>query len=206
MIEIINCDQGSPRWRSARLGTPTASEFKSILAKGEGKTRRSYLLRLAGEILTGEPADTYESPDMIRGREMEDEARTFYSFMHDTELTRVGFILNGNAGCSPDSLIGDRGMLEIKTNKPAVLIEILLKGEFPSEHRAQCQGALWIAEREWIDIGCYWPKLPLFVKRAYRDEDYIRALSDAVDRFNDELAETVERIRRYGAGPERQAA
>ena len=70
----------------------------------------------------------------------------------------------------------------------------------------QCQGALWIAEREWIDIGCYWPKLPLFVKRAYRDEDYIRTLADAVDRFNDELGETVERIRRYGAGPERQAA
>jgi hypothetical protein len=89
-------------------------------------------------------------------------------------------------------------MLEIKTKLPHLMIECILKDEFPAEHKAQCQGALWVAEREWIDIAVYWPKMPLFVKRATRDEDYIKKLSDAVDAFNDELDAVVERIRLYG--------
>ena len=71
------------------------------------------------------------------------------------------------------------------------LLSFFLKDEFPSDHKAQCQGGLWIAERDWIDIGVYWPKLPFFEKRAYRDEPYIKKLTDAVDKFNDELAALV---------------
>lgn len=197
-------EQNTEAWRLLRCGLPTASEFHSILAKGEGKTRRAYLLRLAGELLTGVPAEAYENADMLRGREMEPEAREHYSFVHDAELTRVGFIKNGPKGCSPDALIGSAGILEIKTKKPAILIDCILKDEFPAEHKAQCQGALWIAEREWIDLVCYWPGLPLFVKRATRDDGYIATLAGAVNAFNAELAETVERIRQYGS--ERAAA
>ena len=61
-------------------------------------------------------------------------------------------------------------MMEVKTKLPHLALECLLRGEFPTEHKAQCQGALWVAEREWIDLVAYWPKLPLFVARAYRDE------------------------------------
>lgn len=192
-------EQGTEAWRTIRLGLPTASEFHSILAKGEGKTRRSYLMRLAGEILTGEPAETYESADMIRGREMEQEARDLYAFMTDSTPETVGFIKNGDKGCSPDALVGNDGLLEIKTKKPALLVDCILKDTFPAEHKAQCQGALWVAEREWIDIAIYWPRLPLFVKRAYRDEAYIKTLAEAVKAFNDELAATVEQVERFGA-------
>lgn len=203
-MQIFNCEQGSEEWFRARAGMPTASEFATVMASGrdgsESKTRRTYMLKLAGEILTGEPSESYSNAHMERGKVMEEEARDWYAFSRDIEPERVGFIVNGPKGCSPDSLLGTNGMLEIKTALPHILIEKLLKGEFSPEHKAQCQGALWVAQREWIDLVTYWPRLPPLVVRAQRDELYIAALSKAVDEFNAELNEVVERVRRYGGG------
>jgi hypothetical protein len=191
-------EQGTEAWHKIRLGLPTASMFSAILAKGEGKTRRSYMLKLAGERLTGEPTESYSNPYMERGKVMEDEARDLFAFQTGAQLTQVGFITNGEKGCSPDSLIGDNGMLEIKTKRSDLLIDVILKDELPSEHTAQCQGALWVAEREWLDFVAYWPNLPLFVKRVARNESYIQKLATEVDRFNEELQQVVEQIRRRG--------
>jgi hypothetical protein len=205
MMQIINCEQGSEEWFRARAGMPTASEFATVMAKGEGKTRRTYLLKLAGEIITGEPMERYSNDYMERGHLMEVEARDFYAFINDVEPVQIGFIVNGRKGCSPDALIGADGMLELKTKAPHLLAECILRDSFPPEHRAQCQGALWVAEREWIDLSCYWPRMPTFVKRAYRDEAYIAEIAAAVDQFNDELAAMVERIRSYGTSTEKAA-
>jgi len=199
-VQIIDCQQGEPAWFQARLGIPTASEFSTVMAKGEGKTRKKYMLELAGEILTGEPRETYTNQHMERGKIMEDEARDLYAFLKNCEPQRVGFIRNGNAGCSPDSLIGDAGGLEIKTALAHIQIDRLMKNELPPEHKAQVQGSIWIAEREWWDFSSYCnPKLPLFVKFVQRDNGYIANLKGEVDRFNDELQAVVERIRNYGA-------
>ena len=202
MMEIITCDQNSPDWNDARRGIATASQFKTVLASGKGGgesiTRRKYLYTLAGEIITGEPAEGYQNGHMMRGHEMEDRARSYYQFMTDHKPEQVGFIRNGRKGASPDSLIGDAGILEIKTAIPSVLIELLMKDQFPPEHKAQTQGQLWVSEREWIDLCVFWPNVPGLIKRAYRDEAYIQKLSDAVDQFNDELDAIVERIRCYG--------
>lgn len=204
-MQIINCEQGTEEWFRARAGMPTASEFATVMASGRGggdsKTRRTYMLKLAGEILTGEPSESYSNAHMERGKIMEEEARRWYAFSRDVEPERVGFIVNGPKGCSPDSLLGPAGMLEIKTAVPYILIEKLLKGEFSPEHKAQCQGALWVAEREWIDLVTYWPRLPPLVVRAQRDEVYIAGLARAVDQFNEELAEMVAEVRRIGEGP-----
>lgn len=189
--------QGSAEWRAARAGLPTASEFSSLLAKGEGKTRRSYLMRLAGEKITGEPAETFESAEMVRGRAMEAQAMAMYSFERDAECEKVGFIRNGRAGASPDALVGSSGLLEIKTKKPSLLIECILRDEFPPEHKAQVQGQLWISERSWCDIAVFWPGMPLFVRRAYRDEAYIADLARAVSIFNAEVDMVVDKIRAY---------
>lgn len=201
-VQIIECEQGTPEWYACRLGLVTSSMFKTVLASGKGGseslTRATYMRKLAGEIITGEPMDNYVSADMARGTIMEDEARSYYAFSTGAEMQRVGFIRNGSKGCSPDSLIDTQGMFETKSNAPHVLIELILKNDFPPAHKAQCQGGLWVAERDWIDICCYWPKMPALIKRAYRDESYIAELSREVDRFNEELAETVERVRRYG--------
>lgn len=202
MLEIFDCEQGSEEWFAARLGIPTASEFASILSPGrrkaESKTRLTYLLKLAGEIITQDRMAAATSRSLERGKALEPEARDFYAFTTDAELTSVGFIRNGRKGCSPDSLVGADGLLEIKTADPHVMAGIILADEFPEEHKAQCQGNIWIAERDWIDLCVYCPKMPRFVKRAARDEAYIKTLSDAVERFNDELDATVVRLRRYG--------
>lgn len=199
---IIECEQGTEPWLRARMGIPTASEFSSVLAAAKDgkdrKTRNKYMRKLAGELITGEPMESYQNAHMERGKVMEDEARDFYAFTTDEPILRIGFVVNGNKGCSPDSFIGSTGMLEIKTAIPDILIEKILADDFPPEHRAQCQGNLMVAEREWLDIGIYWPKMPMFVKRAYRDESYIRNMSVEIDQFNAELHELVEKIRRYG--------
>jgi hypothetical protein len=201
-MDILTCEQGSEEWIQARLGIPTASEFHTIMAKGrdggDSKTRRTYMLKLVGEVLTGEPMDSYSNGHMERGKELEPDARNLYAFMRDCEPQVVGFIRNGQKGCSPDSLVADDGMVEIKTKLPHLQVDCLLANRVPPEHKAQCQGALWVAEREWIDFVSYWPTLPLFVTREYRDEEYIAKLAAAVDAFNAELAEMVERVRAYG--------
>ena len=207
MIQIIDCEQGTPEWFAARAGIPTASEFHTVLAVGpkggKSATRVAYLNKLAGEILTGEPMPSYSNDDMERGKIMEAEARDLYAFMHDVEPLRVGFIRNGSKGASPDSLIDEKGGLEIKSAAAHIQIARILADELPSEHKAQVMGSMWVAEREWWDFCSYCPKLPLFVKRVYRDEDYIAKLAREVDLFNTELQQTVDYIRRYG---QREAA
>ena len=204
MREFIICEQGTEEWRRARLGIPTASNFATILAKGrngtESLTRRKYLLQLAGELITGEPMESYSNPYMDRGRVMEEEARNCYAFLTDSDPELVGFIRNGSKGCSPDALIGSNRLLEIKMAAPHVLIDLILKDEFPTEHKPQTQGQLWVCEREEVDLICYFSGMPPLLKRAYRDEAYIRQLASAVDQFNEELAEVVGKIKAYGFG------
>jgi hypothetical protein len=198
-VEIFDVEQGSPDWYRCRLGIPTASEFKAVLAKGEGKTRKTYMMKLIGERFTGEPADSYTNGHMERGKAMEDDARRLYCFAHDAEVVRVGFIRNGDVGCSPDGLIGANGITEIKTKLPHLQVEAIFAGKLPPEHKPQVQGELWVAEREWVDFVSYWPKLPLFVTRVFRDEDYIKALAAEVRAFNEEMDALCERLQRQGA-------
>ena len=155
-LEIIDCEQRSEEWFRARMGLVTMSEAGTVLASGRGggesKTRRTYMLKLAGEIITGEPQENYTNANLERGVLMEDEARNKYAFLTKAPLSRIGFIRNGQKGCSPDSLIGNDGMLEIKTSFPHLLADLILKDSFPPEHKPQCQGQLWVCEREWVDI------------------------------------------------------
>lgn len=213
-LEIIDCEQNSPEWRLARMGIPTASSFDDILtpakSKGEQKTRRTYMLKLAGEILTGEPMEHVVTAAMERGHAMEGEARDLYAFRCGGAMSKVGLLRRGRVGCSPDSLIGDDGGIEIKTKAPHLLIDLFQKDEFPEEHKAQVQGALWITGRAWWDLAIYWPGLPLFVKRATRDEVFIQNLANEVERFNSDLdvivADMRRRIEQEGQGIEFAAA
>jgi hypothetical protein len=201
-IQTFNCEQNSPEWHEARRGIVTASQFATVLAKskdgGVSLTRKTYMLKVAGEIITGEPAENYSNEYMERGHAMEDEARDLYAFQTGATLQRVGFVRNGRAGCSPDSLIGEDGGLEIKTKAPHLLIELILKNEFPPEHKAQVQGTLWITGRQWWDLWVYYRNMPPFKIRVQRDEPYIQTLATAVDRFNAELDAVVAKIRARG--------
>ena len=198
-LQIFDCEQGSPEWFECRRGIPTASRFKDVLAKGQGLTRRKYLYTLAGEALTGEPAESFSNEHMERGHAMEDEARQQYAFQRDVEPERVGFMRRGDVGCSPDSLIGADGLLEIKTKLPHLHLEALESDRLPPEHVAQVQGQLWISGRQWCDFVSYWPKLPLFWIRVPRDDSYIATLAVEVEAFNAELAAIVRKYQREAA-------
>lgn len=196
--------QGTPEWLEIRCGIPTSSEFYKVLAKAgpRGGTshkeyvgRTKYLHRLAGEVITGEPEATYQNFHMERGKVNEAEARDLYAFRMDVEPVQVGFIRNGNSGCSPDSLIGDDGLLEIKDAIPSVQIARLVAGTLPPEHKAQCQGQLMVSGRTWVDFMSHSRGLPPLIIRVERDEEYIAELREAVDRFVAERDKLVEWLR-----------
>jgi hypothetical protein len=91
-------------------------------------------------------------------------------------------------------LVGNDGIIEIKTKLPHLQLDYLLTDKEPKEHIKQIQGCLWIAEREWCDFISYWPGLPLFIKRVNRDEDMINDIAKAVEKFNKELNEIIEKV------------
>lgn len=200
--EIFNFEQGAPEWHEIRRGLPTASMF-DVIVKQDGTARKSqqrttYMNELAGEIITETPAPSFTSKATEDGHEREPEARDLYTFITGNPVEQVGFVRNGGIGYSPDGLIGDSGALEIKLKAPKFSVGLIASDEFPADHKAQCQGGLLVSEREWIDIAVFWPGLPLFHKRAYRDEKYLSNLKASLDEFNEELAEVVEKVRAYG--------
>lgn len=192
-LVIFDCAQNSPEWHECRRGIVTASRFADVLAKGQGITRRKYLYTLAGEILTGDVQPSYTNDAMERGHEMEADAVGLYAFERDVEPMTCGFMRRGRAGCSPDRLVGENGLLEVKSKLPHLQLEVLERDDVPPEHKAQIQGQLWVSGRAWCDFVSYWPRLPLFVKRVYRDEKYIETLAQAVADFVGELDALVKK-------------
>lgn len=197
---ITEVEQGSPEWLALRLGIVTCSELECLLVNGKGEAgfgtgAFTYMNTLIGERITGEAADPFMgNRHTERGHELEGVARTLYEQREEVETKQVAIILNHGAGYSPDSLVGAKGLTEIKTKLPKFQVEVILSGEIPKEHVAQCQGGLWISEREWIDFVCYWPGMPLFIKRAYRDEAMIRKLSERVSTFYEILDDRMNRV------------
>ena len=199
MIEIFDAvDQGSSEWKELRRGLPTASNFKAIIAKSpERKMRMTYMRRLAAELITGKVLDSYTNSHIERGKAGEDEPRAAYEFLTGYDLRRVGFIRNGRLGASPDALVGEDGGLEIKTQQPDLLIETIEADTFPSEHYAQCQGNLLASGRQWWDLVIFWPGMPIFRRRTFRDIGYLAMLKREIDIFNRDVDALVARITAY---------
>lgn len=197
--EIIACEQGTPEWFEARLGMPTASRFKDVMARGDLKMRSKYLRQLAGEIMTGEPMETYTNPKMERGREQEHDLRLRYASEYEVDVAQIGFMKMNpqlcRTGCSPDGLIGDDGMIEIKSAEPHVLIEYL-QGKSLYDHMHQVMGQLWISGRKWCDLVIGYPKMPLCVTRVERIDTSIAGLAGEIKAFNRDLDELVTVLRR----------
>lgn len=201
MIEIFNFEQGDLEWRKIRSGIPTASNFQKIQAKGEGKTRTAYMLDLVGARITGEVPDGFSNEHTERGHEWEPEVRSLYSLMHDVEPRQVGFVRNtgicplGPIGASPDSLIGDKGGLEIKTRLPRLQIELLLANKMPPTHMAQVQGEIAVGDLDWIDFVSYSRGMPVFTSRINRDGNYIVNMMREINQFYEEMLELEHKLR-----------
>ena len=200
-LEIIECEQGSPEWYAARMKIPTASEFKTIIGvKKDAKdkvTRQTYMYKLAGEIINNEPMESYSNSHMEDGKEQEDDIRGVYCMLQNVDVRRVGFLRSGRKGASPDGLVGDNGMVEIKRQLPHILLATIFAGQVPPAFVAQLQGNLWIAEREWIDLCVGFKAMKPFITRVYRDEAYIEMLSVAVGDFLFELDAVVAKYEAY---------
>ena len=191
--------QGSESWLKARSGIITCSCLNDVMAKGEGKTRRTYMLKLIGEVLTGEPSEGFSNKHTERGHEHEPWAADAYELRELVQIDRVGLILNHGIGYSPDGLVELDGLVEIKSKMPHILLEAIFSDKMPSEHVKQCQGGLWVSERDWVDFVAFWPKMPLFVKRVYRDEKLIETMRQEVARFYDEMNELINKLSQQAA-------
>jgi hypothetical protein len=201
-LEIFDVEQNTQEWAILRCGIPTASCFAKVLAqprKGsdESKTRKDYMNQLADEAIYHDPVESYTNANMERGHLLEAEARDIYQLENAVLAHPVGFVRNHTvrAGCSPDSLIGTEGLLEIKTSFPRLWVQHVVHGTYPPEHTPQVQGALWVTGRQWCDLMLYWPKRRPHVVRIERDDAYIYALADAVWKFNVELDDLVRAMR-----------
>lgn len=196
-MRIVECLQGSNEWLGARCGIPSASNFDLIVTiKGEpSKQRTKYLYRLAGEVITGIPEESYQNGAMQRGIELEAEARDLYRLIAENEVTEVGFCLAEGYGASPDGLVGDKGLLEIKCPSMAVHIGYLLEGVLPLDYFQQVQGQLLVTSREWCDFVSYYPGLKPLIVRVTRDEAFLKLLEAELKKFVKELKEVVNKIK-----------
>ena len=198
---IVSCEQGSDEWHAARAGFATASEFSSVLAKGQGITRTKYLRKLVCERLIGKAIDSgYKSADMLRGQEQEQFARAAYEIKTGNSVEKIGFLRHDQiaAGCSPDGWVGKDGGVEIKSVIGTVQIETILSGQYPSEHRAQIQGCMWLCERAHWDFVSFCDDMPdnlqTYIFRVERDETYILKMQAEVTVFLREVDALVTKL------------
>mgnify|MGYP000022285087 CR=1 FL=1 len=200
-------EQGTDAWRQQRCGLATASRFADVMATvksgGEAADRRNYRAQLLCERLTGKPAETFTNRAMLVGTEREPDARALYQVRTRRLVDEAGFVLieGLRAGASPDGLIGDDGLIEIKCPNPATHIDYLRlpDGECPRAYFWQVQGQMLATGRQWCDFVSFDPRLPvdmqMFIRRVHRDADLIADLEAEVEAFLRELDDKVTRLR-----------
>jgi putative phage-type endonuclease len=205
MDEII---QGSPEWHAARLGRVTASRVADVIAKtksGASASRGNYLAQLVAERLTGTAAESFTNAAMQWGTDQEARAREAYAFFTGSTVSEIGFAPHPTiaiAGASPDGLVDENGLVEIKCPNTATHIETLLGSAIPAKYEAQMLWQMACTGRAWCDFVSFDPRMPadmqLFIKRMPRDEERISKLENEVQDFLNEVGATVhDLIRTY---------
>lgn len=204
--------QGSPEWFAARLGRVTASRIADVIAKtksGWGASRANYMAELVAERLTGTVAPSYTNAAMQWGTETEPLARAAYEFRQDKTVAEVGFITHPTikmSGASPDGLVGEGGLVEIKCPTTATHIDTLLGQAVPAKYTSQMQWQMACTGGIWCDFVSFDPRLPaamqLFVSRVERDDKQIAELETLVKDFLTEVELRVHDLTQlYGGTP-----
>lgn len=188
-------EQGSPEWFDLRLGRFTASTVKNLLMAHSTAGYQNEIKRAAFEIVTGLRAESFESEWMTRGKEMEQEAREIYQATTFNVVQESGFFTYGDhMGASPDGLIGDDGILEVKCPKYNTMIDYLISGTIPSIYESQIQAQLICTGREWCDFVAYHPGMRTLIVRVGIDVDLRKRILTAVDGAIDKLNEIIKQI------------
>jgi putative phage-type endonuclease len=203
---LVNLEQGSDEWKQARLGHVTASCVADVMAKGKGGqeaiTRKKYKMRLVAERVTGQGQDSFTSSAMEWGVMQEPFARQQYEVSHETFVEKTGFWKHPKydwIGVSPDGLVGDNGLIEIKCPNSTTHLDYLIADQVPTEYYKQMQCQMWVTNREWCDFVSYDPRIrseknKLFVKRLYRSNDFIADMEAEVLQFLNEVQELINNL------------
>lgn len=190
--------QGSVEWLQIRLGKVTASRISDVVAKtktGPAASRANYMAELIAERLTGEPGERFTNAAMQWGTDKEPEARSAYEFYRNASVVEIGFVHHPKieaSGASPDGLVGEDGLVEIKCPNTSTHLDTLLGQMVPAKYINQMQWQMACSGRQWCDFVSYDPRLPesmrLFIKRMPRDDKRIGELETEVAAFLLEIA------------------
>ena len=204
-MRVIDCEQGSPEWHTARAGRVTASRIADIMRKtksGVSAMRATYMGELVAERLSGTVnVQSFKSAAMEWGTETEDQASAYYGFMNDVEPVKVGLVLHPTidmAAASPDRLVGDDGLIEIKCPNSSTHIATLLGKEIDADYLKQIHWQMRCTGRAWCDFVSFDTRLPahmqMFTKRIHADKALADEIEAAVVAFLAEVDDTVARL------------
>lgn len=204
-------EQGTEEWLQARCGIVTASVVGQLITTktlkvAQNDTARGLVTTLVAERITGHVEEIYANHDMQRGTLSEPYAREIYED-HHAPVEEVGFMVRDDwgfrLGFSPDGLVGDDGLIEIKSPRQKTHLNTLLVDQVPINYMAQCQAGLLVSGREWLDFISYNPGMPFYVHRVTPDPKWQEAIVNAVKGFESDAATLIETYaRRIKGRPE----
>ncbi|WP_273754802.1 lambda exonuclease family protein [Bartonella sp. MM73XJBT.G] len=187
-------EQRTAEWFQARLGKVTASNIYNVISKTAKGTPTSkyedYKIKLITERLTGQTSPYYETEDMRWGIENEEDALREYAFIYDTQITQCGFIQHPTiqmAGASPDSLIDEDGLIEIKCPRSTNHMRFIIDNEIKPEYLAQMQFQMACTRRKWCDFISYDPRFT-------RDASHLRMKIKRIHRNDKQIEQEIQRI------------
>jgi len=197
-------EQGTEAWLMERLGMATASRMSDIMATvkvGEAAGRANYRAELVAQRLTGNIAESFTNSAMAHGTEYEPFARAHYEVKFNTVVEEVGFVKHPTiewSGASPDGLVGNDGLVEIKCPNTATHIDYLLRGVVPTKYRPQMLWQMACTGRQWCDFVSFDPRMPdhlkLFVIRYQKDDFMLGTMEVEVRKFLAEVEDTIVKL------------
>lgn len=198
-MKIHNFEQRTDEWYAIRKGKMTASNADTIIANGKGL--ETYIYNLMAEYYSKSEKENYINADMQRGIDLEPEARLEFEFYTGLDVQEVGFVeYNEFIGVSPDGLIGDDGLIEIKCPNDSIYFKLLLNDNIKPEYIAQMQMQMYITDRQYCYFVSYNPNFEksLYIKKINRDEEMIEKLKKGLENGTELIKEIKKNFRKVG--------
>jgi len=197
-------EQRSPEWFAARLGKVTASKVADVIAKtqtGYSTSRANYMAQLVCERMTGMQAESFNNAAMQWGTDQEPLARAAYEAAQDVLVDETGFVIHptiAEAGASPDGLVGNDGLIEIKCPNTSTHIDTLLSEKVPAKYLTQMMWQMACTGRKWCDFVSYDPRMPkglhIFIKRIDYHDSIVKSLESEVKKFLTEMETKIVKL------------
>jgi len=201
---IYNIEQHSEAWHEARCVRVTGTRFKNLVSKETTDSYKDLVTNIACEIITGEAEETYVSPAMQYGIDTEPEARREYETITDVSVTQVGFVIPDEEhkyhswiGISPDGILPDDGILEIKCPLARTHFEYIERGVLPAEYRYQVQGQLFVTGFKYCHFMSYVPGMKPFIIEVLPDTELFELFNQRLDKLIIEVQEKLTKYQNY---------